>query len=58
MQRVVGVPTAIAGIIQGVVVLFVLGSEILTEYWPAITFARPKDDLDRRRVNDADASVA
>lgn len=58
MQRVVGVPTAIAGIIQGVVVLFVLGSEILTEYRPVITFSRPKGNFERRRVNDADASAA
>jgi simple sugar transport system permease protein len=39
MQQVVGIPSAIAGIIQGVVVLFVLGTELLLDYrvvilWP------------------------
>jgi simple sugar transport system permease protein len=37
MQSAVGVPTAIAGIIQGVVILFVLGTELLLEYRPTIS---------------------
>jgi simple sugar transport system permease protein len=37
MRSAVGVPTAIAGIIQGVVVLFALGTQILLEYQPIIS---------------------
>jgi len=42
MQSVVGVPTAIAGIIQGVVILFVLGTELLLEYRLTVSFSSPK----------------
>lgn len=39
MQSVVGVPAAIAGIIQGVVILFVLGTELFLDYRPALFFS-------------------
>jgi len=40
MQSAVGVPAAIAGIIQGVVILFVLGTEMLLDYAPVIRLTR------------------
>jgi ABC-type uncharacterized transport system permease subunit len=53
MQSVVGVPTAIAGIIQGVVVLFVLGTELLLEYRLAVSFSSPKMARRTGKVEDA-----
>ena len=41
MQQVVGIPSAIAGIIQAVVVLFVLGTELFLEYRPVISLTLP-----------------
>ena len=37
MQQMVGIPSAIAGIIQAVVVLFVLGTELFLEYRPVVS---------------------
>ena len=41
MQQVVGIPSAIAGIIQGVVVLFVLGTELFLDYRLVVSFSLP-----------------
>lgn len=41
MQQMVGIPSAIAGIIQGVVVLFVLGTELFLDY--QLVFSRRKN---------------
>jgi len=37
MRSAVGVPTAVAGIIQGVVVLFALGTQVFLEYEPVVS---------------------
>lgn len=42
MQSVVGVPAAIAGIIQGVVILFVLGTELFLDYRPTLSWTPRK----------------
>jgi simple sugar transport system permease protein len=44
MRSAVGVPTAIAGIIQGVVVLFALGTQVLLEYQPVVSFSFPRPE--------------
>jgi general nucleoside transport system permease protein len=57
MQRVVGVPTAIAGIIQGTVVLFVLGTEILLDYRPVVSRTRRKGAYATGRAHDVAADL-
>lgn len=42
MQSAVGVPAAIADIIQGVVILFVLGTELLLDYQPVVRLSLRK----------------
>ena len=51
-QSVVGVPSAIAGIIQGIVILFVLATEVLLEYRPSISLSSKTTQL-THRVQDA-----
>jgi simple sugar transport system permease protein len=57
MQRVVGVPTAIAGIIQATIVLFVLGAEILVEYRISITPKGPRATASRKDAAGAASSA-
>jgi general nucleoside transport system permease protein len=57
MQRVVGVPTAIAGIIQATIVLFVLGAEILVDYRIAITSKNPRPASSGKGVRGAGSST-
>jgi ABC-type uncharacterized transport system permease subunit len=53
MQSVVGVPAAIAGIIQGVVILFVLGTELFLDYRPALSFSSRKPTPSESEAHDA-----
>lgn len=48
MQQTVGIPSAIAGIIQSVVVLFVLGTELLLDYRLVLSFVLPRKVRDVR----------
>ena len=57
MQRVVGVPTAIAGIIQATIVLFVLGAEILVDYRIAITRKNPRPAISGKGATGASSST-
>ena len=57
MQRVVGVPTAIAGIIQATIVLFVLGAEMLVDYRIAITRKNPRPAISGKGATGASSST-
>jgi general nucleoside transport system permease protein len=57
MQRVVGVPTAIAGIIQATIVLFVLGAEIFVDYRVVVSGRRPKPAGTGKGVQSANPSA-
>lgn len=49
MQSATGVPAAIAGIIQAVVILFVLGTELLLDYRPVLSFTQRKPAPSQRQ---------
>ncbi len=53
MQSVVNVPGAIAGIIQGVVILFVLGTELFLDYRPTLSFSPRRPIPGESEANDA-----
>jgi simple sugar transport system permease protein len=57
MQRMVGIPTAIAGIIQAVIVLFVLGAEILVDYRVVITRRGRRPAAEGKGVQSANPSA-
>jgi simple sugar transport system permease protein len=53
MQSAVGVPAAIAGIMQGVVILFVLGTELLLDYRPVISRSARRSQTTESEVHHA-----
>jgi ABC-type uncharacterized transport system permease subunit len=53
MQSVVGVPAAIAGIIQGIVILFVLGTELFLDYRLTLSFSPRRQIPIESKVYDA-----
>jgi general nucleoside transport system permease protein len=53
MQSATGVPAAIAGIIQAVVILFVLGTELLLDYRPTVSLSLNRPTLSESEVHHA-----
>jgi len=46
MQRILKIPSSIAGIIQSIVVLLVLGTQVLLEYRPSVSFSPTRRTVD------------